>query len=537
MPGLVIADIPIWDGHWNWWVENSSWQLWFNGIMNGLIYGMLALGIVLIYRSTKVINFAVGNMGMPAMGLMALLVVNYNFPYWIALSISLSVGLLTGAVTELAVIRRLFDAPRVIVLVATIGIAQLMQAILSAMPDVHAESGEKYPIPLGGEWDIFWNISLSGQDLTIIIVVPTVAIVLALFLNRTLFGQTVQASANNPDLARLNGINPKTISLFVWTIAGLLGAVAMILLAGRRGEATQLNNLGPITMTRALVAAVLAGMYSFPRAVVAGVAIGVLQTHVLRLNLDDPGLFDFLLFVLVVVAILFQSRGAIAEAKSSFAFVSKRRPIPAHLREIWWIRHFTHFGAIALLALGIIVPLLIDTPSRHRAYARIVAFSICAVSVSVITGWSGQVSLAQMTFAEEGVTLGGDTPEEVAAALGELDLAAFGANCSVGPDLIRDVVERMARVADLPIAAQPNAGLPAYVDGRIEYSADPKYFSDAARQIAVAGARLLGGCCGTTPEHIAKVRDALRGVEPLDGGSAGRPAAVSTPARPAAPSI
>lgn len=190
----------------------------------------------------------------------------------------------------------------------------------------------------------------------------------------------------------------------------------------------------------------------------------------------------------------------------------------------------------------------LDSATGHNAFAQQAAaladagvdlfmletFSSLAevkLAVAAVRSVSPLPIVAQMTFDEEGVTLGGDTPEEVAAALGELDLAAFGANCSVGPDLIRDVVERMARVAGLPIAAQPNAGLPAYVDGRIEYSADPKYFSDAARQIAVAGARLLGGCCGTTPEHIAKVRDALRGVE------AASPAAVATPARPAAPSI
>ncbi len=189
----------------------------------------------------------------------------------------------------------------------------------------------------------------------------------------------------------------------------------------------------------------------------------------------------------------------------------------------------------------------LDSATGHNAFAQQAAaladagvdlfiletFSSLAevkLAVAAVRSVSPLPIVAQMTFVEEGVTPGGDTPEEVAAALGELDVVAFGANCSVGPDLIRDVVERMARVADLPISAQPNAGLPAYVDGRLEYSADPAYFSEAARQIAVAGARLVGGCCGTTPEHIAKVRDALRGVE------AARPAVVAKPARPAAPS-
>ncbi len=187
----------------------------------------------------------------------------------------------------------------------------------------------------------------------------------------------------------------------------------------------------------------------------------------------------------------------------------------------------------------------LDSATGHNAFAQQAAaladagvdlfmletfstLSEIKLAVAAVRSVSALPIVAQMTFAEEGVTPGGDTPEEVAAALGELDLAAFGANCSVGPDLIRDVVERMARVADLPIAAQPNAGLPAYVDGRLEYSAEPAYFSEAVRQIVVAGAGLVGGCCGTTPEHIAKVRDALRGGEVV------RPAAVAKPARPTA---
>jgi branched-subunit amino acid ABC-type transport system permease component len=305
----VVADIPVWDWVWAWWVDRSSWQLVFNGMIIGLVYGLIGMGVVLIYRSTRVINLAVGNMGLPAMGLMAIMVVNYNFPYWIALLVALAVGTIGGGVLELAVVRRLFDAPRVIVLVATIGIAQLMQAILFALPDAKPESGEGFPIPLGSEWEPFWGIEVEGPDLTILVMVPLLAIGLSVFLNRTVFGQTVQASATNADLARLQGINPRTVSLFVWTVAGFLAAAAMIMLAGRRGEATGIQNLGPVTMTRALAAAVIGGMFSFRRTVAAGIALGLLQTHIVRIHLGDPGLFDFVLFVLVVAAIV-RHRGA-----------------------------------------------------------------------------------------------------------------------------------------------------------------------------------------------------------------------------------
>src|SRR5215217_3776578 len=88
-------------------------QLVFNGVMTGMVFGLVAMGIVLIYRSTRVINFAVTSLGFIGAGLFALLVVQYNVPFWIAAVVSLVVGTLYGAVVELAVIRRLFTAPRV----------------------------------------------------------------------------------------------------------------------------------------------------------------------------------------------------------------------------------------------------------------------------------------------------------------------------------------------------------------------------------------------------------------------------------------
>lgn len=120
--------------------------------------------------------------------------------------------------------------------------------------------------------------------------------------------------------------------------------------------------------------------------------------------------------------------------------------------------------------------------------------------------------IAQMTFTGDGLTLGGESPEEVVAALNDSGLLALGANCSVGPDLLLSVVERMAATATVPLIVQPNAGLPAYVGGRLQYAAPPEYFAETAREVARAGASAIGGCCGTTPAHIAAVRDAVRGV-------------------------
>ena len=373
-------------------------QLWFDGVVNGMVLGLLALGVVLVYRSTRVINLAVGNMGLPATGLMALLVINYDFPYWLALPIALVVGIAVGAMIERAVIRRLFDAPRVIVLVATIGIAQLMQAVLASYPDLERTRGQRFPAPLTFIWDDVLGLRITGPKLTILVLVPLLALSLSWFLNRTVFGQTVQASATNADLARLSGIDPKMVQLFVWTIAGLLATISLLLLSANRGSIGGLSNLGPNTMARALVAAVIAGMVSFPRALAAGVAIGVVQAHVQFVFINQGGLIDFLLFVLVAVAVAFQSRGS-AEEAGSFSFSARRRPIPERLREIWWVRGLSTTALGLLLAIALVLPYLVTRPSRHLLYASILAFAICALSMTIVTGWAGQLSLGQMAFA------------------------------------------------------------------------------------------------------------------------------------------
>jgi branched-subunit amino acid ABC-type transport system permease component len=109
-------------------------NLIFIGVVRGLIIALIAMGIVLVYRSSRVINFAVGDLGVPATALLALSVGKHHWPYWPALVAAVLVGTLTGTVVELTVIRRLFYAPRVIVLVATIGVAELCQAVTRSLP-------------------------------------------------------------------------------------------------------------------------------------------------------------------------------------------------------------------------------------------------------------------------------------------------------------------------------------------------------------------------------------------------------------------
>ncbi|HUP27691.1 MAG TPA: bifunctional homocysteine S-methyltransferase/methylenetetrahydrofolate reductase, partial [Chloroflexia bacterium] len=118
--------------------------------------------------------------------------------------------------------------------------------------------------------------------------------------------------------------------------------------------------------------------------------------------------------------------------------------------------------------------------------------------------------VAQMTFAEDGRTQVGNTPAEVALALEQLGADVIGANCSTGPQRMARVIAEMAANAKTPLSAQPNAGWPEMVSNRIVYVSTPEYMAEFGRRMAAGGAKLLGGCCGTTPLHIKALADALR---------------------------
>src|SRR6266850_4414124 len=146
----------------------------------------------------------------------------------------------------------------------------------------------------------------------------------------------------------------------------------------------------------------------------------------------------------------------------------------------------------------------------------------------------------QMTFTEDGRTLYGAYPEDVARDVEGKQVDVLGANCSVGPQKLLEIVERLRRKSRLPISVMPNAGLPRYVNGRFVYLSSPEYLAEYATRFAAAGARLIGGCCGTTPVHTRKMRDALRasaksGVAPAPADGAAQPSVVVTTYEESAP--
>jgi len=130
----------------------------------------------------------------------------------------------------------------------------------------------------------------------------------------------------------------------------------------------------------------------------------------------------------------------------------------------------------------------------------------------------GAPIVAMVTVNPDGNCLDGTSPEEAARLMEEWGADAVGCNCSEGPAIVLEVIERMRKVTKLPLAAMPNAGAPKVVDGRHLYLTSPEYLASFARKFVKAGARFVGGCCGTTPQHTRSMRGALRALEAQAAG-------------------
>lgn len=123
--------------------------------------------------------------------------------------------------------------------------------------------------------------------------------------------------------------------------------------------------------------------------------------------------------------------------------------------------------------------------------------------------------MVTLTFQEDGRTLYGTSPETAAIVLESMGVDAVGVNCSAGPDKMVDLIQRMERMVGIPLVVKPNAGLPKLVDGRTAYDMGAEEFSETMLPLVKKGATILGGCCGTTPEHIKRLRERLAGEVPV----------------------
>src|SRR5580658_5185591 len=150
-------------------------------------------------------------------------------------------------------------------------------------------------------------------------------------------------------------------------------------------------------------------------------------------------------------------------------------------------------------------------------------------AVDGIRSFSRLPIVAQLTYSDEGTTFGGTRPQDAWEKLKEKNIQAIGANCTIGPQLLLPVLQSLATNATIPLSAMPNAGFPKRIGDRTVYPrSSPEYFALFAKEAAEIGARILGGCCGTTPDHIHAMAEAVKKITPASSGPRGALAVTET---------
>jgi ABC-type branched-subunit amino acid transport system ATPase component/ABC-type branched-subunit amino acid transport system permease subunit len=376
-------------------------QALFYGVVFGLIYAVFAAGFVLVYRCTGVLNFAQGEIGAFGVAIFALFHVQYGVPYWLAFAFATIATAIIGMVIEMSVVRRLFSGPRLVLLIATVGVAQLLLFLRISLPNITA--GGEFPLPFTGRWEPTGSVVVLPREILVLLVAPVAILALAFFMTRTSFGLAVRASASNADTARVYGISVKRTSTIVWTIAAAFAAITAILIAPLQGitpgniVAAGAVAIGPSLLLRALVVALIARMRSLPMTLVGGIAVGVFERIVLA-NVDDrnQSIVDLYLFVAALVLVVFLIRNPRDEAGWSLS--AQVKPIPERLRSLWYVRLIPRFGLVAVFGFLALIPLFLSLQSEYFLWTEIVIYALIALSITPLAGWAGQLSLGQFAF-------------------------------------------------------------------------------------------------------------------------------------------
>ena len=376
-----------------------------SGLVSGLTYAAFAAGFVLIYRSTGVLNFAHGEVGAFGVALFVLLLAQYGLNWWLSFVLALAACAAMGMAIELIVIRRLFASPRLVVLIATIGVGQIVAFSKIRLPKVIAPG--PIPAPFEATWTPNDHIFLQAREIVVLAVVPVLIGALAWFISRTRFGLAVRASASNPDTARVYGTSPRRTSTIVWTISGAFAAATAIFFAPLQSINSAQAGTAAIAeplLLRVLVVSLLARMRSLPGTLVAGVAVGVAEA-LIRSNVDSANrsVVDAYLFLAVLVVVLLVARSA--GLQESWSLAPRVRAIPSRLESVWWVRRLNAMGFVALFGFFTFLGLTLSTNSSLFTWTSILLFAMVVLSMTVLTGWAGQLSLGQFAF----VGLGGLT--------------------------------------------------------------------------------------------------------------------------------
>lgn len=404
------------------------------GVVSGAGVALQVLGVVLVFRAHRIVNFAQVQLGLVGATLFAALVQGHvlirwvkvgcsacvagdpaNAPAWahaaefaISALVALALSALLAAAAYYAVLKRFERAPRLVLTVATIGLAQVLTWLEAQIPQLFVArdqfgrlttgagaSGATPPFHLSVTVD---GRSFGTADVLTVAAAVTACLLLTAFLTWSRLGVSVRAAADNPERARTLRVNVDGVNAVVWVLAGVLSGIAGVLTALGNG----LDPSAPLSVATlvAILAAALAGRFeNLTLAVAAAIVFGVLQASLIRWT-GTSDVYQGLLIAIIVVLLLLPGAGgrALRDATEAWAGTREARRVPASLRAAPAVqsagRWLAAGGAVVVLGLPFAL-----SPSQLEVGSTTVLYSLVGLSLLVLTGWAGQISLGQFALA------------------------------------------------------------------------------------------------------------------------------------------
>ena len=281
-------------------------QLLISGVAQGCIYGLIALGFVLIYKATEIVSFAQGELMMVGAFIGVAVMAYLKFPFWLAVLASMAAMALLGLLLERVVIRPVLGQPAFSIVMLTIGIGYLLRGLVTMIPGIGTET-LTLDVPYK-DATLQWGALVMGAEQLAVIAVTTVlcALLFAMF-RYTRLGVAMQAASQNQLAAYYMGIPVQRINGLAWALAGMVAAVAGLLLAPITFVYANMGFIG----LKAFPAAVVGGFGSLPGAIVGGLVIGVIES--LSGFYLPEGFKDVAAYVVVLIMLMVRPNGLFGE--------------------------------------------------------------------------------------------------------------------------------------------------------------------------------------------------------------------------------
>jgi branched-chain amino acid transport system permease protein len=419
--------------------------------IQGLVAALFAAGLLLVYKSARIVSFAHGSIAFST-SILAFTLLGEGWSWWAVAPLSIAAGIVAGVFVEVALLRRFVNSPRLVATVATIAAGQIVVSAVFLLPQwrfdvnffkrIGQDELARLPLnqihaPFAGH--VRWRtaaVIFTGDHVFAVVMSALALLGLAAFLRYSRAGTAIRAIAENSQRATLLGIGTGTLGTVVWGIAGGIAALGAIL-------STPLSNstlvsttaagtaVAASTLLQGLTAAVLGRMSDLPRTVAAAIAVTVFGRCVFWAT-GRTSIEDLALLIVIAAALLVQRRRLSRTdegSASAWAAIEEIRGVPAVLRALPVVQSGRRI-ALTILAIVVIGYPFAMSPSQVYLGATYAIFGIVAVSLVVLAGWGGQISLGQFGLVAVGAAVGGSltasahVPFPVAALLASIVGAA-----------------------------------------------------------------------------------------------------------------